>query len=73
MKKLVLMIVFLFSVGSLTQLNASNQKIEEFLVAEKSCAEIAYDLQGDLEDNGVDKETANEVATLIYEICEANQ
>lgn len=67
MKKMMLTLVFVFAIGSFTQINASTNE-----VMRKDCAEIAFDLQGDLEDNGVDKETANEVATLVYEICEAN-
>jgi hypothetical protein len=38
-----------------------------------NCAEIAYELQGDLEDEGVPKQVANEVANLVYEICETAQ
>jgi len=66
MKKIVLTLIFIFSFSSLTQVNALTN--ETF---KKDCATIAFELQQNLEDNGVDKKTANEVASLIYDICEA--
>jgi hypothetical protein len=64
MKKFILAVVFVFATA--TTMNANTLMTEP-----KSCSEIAFDLQGDLEDQGVGTETANEVASLIYEICEA--
>ncbi|WP_288955471.1 hypothetical protein [uncultured Polaribacter sp.] len=63
MKKLILAVVFVFATGTIMNANS-------LMTKDKSCSEIAFDLQGDLEDKGVDMETANEVANLIYEICE---
>lgn len=63
MKKLILSLVFVFATG--TMMNATSINVE----AEKSCSEIAFDLQGDLEEVGIDMETANTVANLIYDMC----
>ena len=73
MKKVVLTFVLLLTVSFVFANNSMKENEDlstSFIEHEKSCAEIAFELQGDLEDNGVDKETANEVASLIYDICE---
>lgn len=75
MKKVVLTFVLIFAIGSLT--HADNEIHTSygysFDLKQKGCGQIAYELQEDLEDNGVDKETANEIASDAYEACKDAQ
>lgn len=69
MKKTALIITLLFTIGLFAPLKAANNSATKLMITKKDCAQIAFDLQGDLEANGVDMATANEVAALVYEIC----
>ena len=63
MKKIVLGIVFVFAV--FTTIKAA--------VLVKGCGQIAFELQADLEDNGVDMDVANELASKAYLACKGGK
>lgn len=52
-------------VGSTLNASEFAQNIDE-----NNCAEIAYNLQQDLENEGVSKRKANQLANTVYEACE---
>ena len=73
MKKSAIILTLFFTLGLFAPLKAATNANSGLMIAKKDCAEIAFNLQGDLEANGVDMETANEVASLVYEICMAQE
>lgn len=54
--------VFVLGMITIGNANTFNQQV-------KNCAEIAFNLQGDLEANGVPMEVANNMASIIYDTC----
>lgn len=57
-------------IGSSFNLNAITFKSYD---DSDDCAELAYNLQGDLEEQGVPQYFANAVANYAYDVCESAQ
>ena len=64
MKKLIVTLLLAVTVGSL----ANATTLETLSI---DCVQLAFDVQTDLENKGMDKEEANRIATVVYDNCTA--
>ena len=62
MRKLILSMIFVLGTGMMLNANTLDEQ-------KKGCAQIAFELQTDLEESGVPMEQASETASLVYDIC----
>jgi hypothetical protein len=64
--------VFVFATVTMVNANSNVEK-NRLMTLKISCAELAANTQAGLEENGVPMETANEAASLIYDLCMIEQ